>query len=115
MTFKTILIYVIYFSAAIFGFWMEHYFKQFTLYDFKRDRGLNRKRKFGIVYAWCFAIISIWIFGAVRDHDIDDIFLGFSSFFLSVCYAFTVINTLEVPKQYHQPKKRKLKYKKNRL
>jgi hypothetical protein len=112
MSFKTILIYVIYFGAAIFGFWMEHYFKQFTLYDFKRDRKLNRKRKFGIAYGWCFSTISICIFAALSEHDIDDTFLGFSGFFLAVCYNFTVINTLEAPKLYHKPKKRKLKHKK---
>jgi hypothetical protein len=110
MSFKIILIYVIYFSAAIFGFWMKHYFKQFTLYDFKSDRRLNRKRKFGIAYARCFWIVSTFIFNAFADHDIDA-FLGFSALFLGLYFVF-VVSKLEMPKLYHKPKKRKLKHKK---
>jgi hypothetical protein len=112
MTFKTILIYVIYFSAAVFGLWLDHYFKQFIAADFKRNRELNRNRKFAIAYAWCFASISICIFAALSEHDIDDYFLGFSGFLISMYYVLVIAYRLEHPKQYHKPKKRKLKHKK---
>jgi hypothetical protein len=115
MTFKTILIYVIYFGAAIFGLWLAHYFKQFIDADFERNRKLNRNRKFAIAYARCFWIISISIFAALSEHDMDDYFLGFSGFFLAVYFAFVIVGNLEMPKLYHKPKKRKLKYKKPRL
>jgi hypothetical protein len=110
MTIKTVFLYIILCAGGYIGYQLDKYFGRFVIADFKRNKKLNRMRYFAIAYSWAFLILSIWLFCDLPNHK--DWLLGILALFFSMYYTLFTTTHLEEPKQYHQPKKRKLKYKK---
>ncbi|SUC47969.1 Uncharacterised protein [Providencia stuartii] len=93
------MFYFVYYCLVIIGLVFYFYLRNKTMSCFNRDKKLNRKRVFAIIYFYCIGTMSLYIAVNSEGDDAQEWIIYISSIIIFFLYLF-IIWAFETPKKF---------------